>query len=135
MIVAKKSKSGGGGSGVLGPFKWEPQPKAAALVASIVNDFQNRCSDAKQLSYRMLTETGTRFNDWIDHIQIPAAKSIRDRLLEVGYTPESLPAPKGSECLVNELGVFPRVLLVEGKTTRLALKVAPRRSSFPGPAP
>ena len=127
LIVAKKSKaSGGGGGGLPGQFKWEPQPRAAALVASIVNDFLNRCSDAKQLSYRLLTETGTRFGDWIDHFQIPASagnKSIRDRLLDVGYTPESLPAPKGSECLVNELGVFPRVLLVEGKTTRVALKV------------
>ncbi len=150
-IVAKKSKSGGGigtnspetnHSGVmtkngngrhrkapkatgtpLDQYKWEPQPKAAALVASILTDFQNRCSPAKQLSYRMLTETGTRFGDWVDHIQIPASKQVRDRLLEVGYTPESLPAPKGSECLVNELGVFPRVLLVEGKTTRVALKV------------
>ncbi|HMN42472.1 MAG TPA: hypothetical protein PKE29_16650 [Phycisphaerales bacterium] len=117
--MAKKTKA----SGVLNEFKWEPQPKAAALVASIVNDFLNRCSDAKKLSYRMLTETGTRFPDWIDHIQIPASRQIRDRLLEVGYTPESLPAPKGSECLVNELGVFPRIVLVEGKTTRVGIKV------------
>jgi hypothetical protein len=127
-IVAKKSKTGGARAGAAGHgglrgFKWEPQPKAAATVAGIVNDFLNRCSAGKQLSYRMLMETGTRFGDWIDHIQIPAAKPIRDKLLEVGYTPESLPAPKGSECLVNELGVFPRIVLVEGKTTRVALKV------------
>ncbi len=112
-----------GGGTVLDEYTWEPQPKAAAVVASILTDFLNRCSHAKQLSYRMLTETGTRLGDWVDHIQIPASKQVRDRLLEVGYTPESLPAPTGSECLVNELGVFPRVLLVEGKTTRVALKV------------
>lgn len=113
--------------GILNQFQWEPQPRAAALIQEIVTDFLNRCSDAKRLSYRMLTESGTRFLDWIDHIQIPAdgpaGKALRKRLLGVGYAPETLPAPSGAQCLVNAKGVFPRVLLVEGKTTRVAIKV------------
>lgn len=112
---------------LLNQFQWEPQPRAAALIGEIVTDFLNRCPDAKRLSYRMLTETGTRFLDWIDHIQIPrdgpAGMAMRKRLVGVGFTSESLPAPSDAQCLVNERGVFPRILLVEGGTTRVALKV------------
>lgn len=112
---------------ILNEFHWEPQPRAAAVVHSIANDFLNRCPEAKKLAYRMLTETGTRFIDWIDHIQIPmdvpASKNVRNSLMEVGYTADDVPAPVGSTALVNKLGVFPRILLVNGKTTRIAIKV------------
>lgn len=111
------------GTHVLEQYKWEPQPKAQALVNELCADFLKRCPKAKALADRMKAETGTRFVDWIDHIQAPKNKALRDRMIEVGYTPKAEPAPAGAECFVNELGMFPPIVLVDGDVTRVAIKV------------
>jgi hypothetical protein len=71
----------------------------------------------------MSSETGTRFIDWIDHIQVPRSMNLRDRMMEAGWSPKSEPVPTGAENFVNELGMFPPLVIVEGVTLRIGIKV------------
>ena len=76
---------------ILTRFHWEPQPKAQALVNELVAQFLARCPEAAVFADRLKSETGTRFADWIDHIQVPYSGKVRDRLIGVGFTHHPLP--------------------------------------------
>jgi hypothetical protein len=112
-------------------WHWEPQPKAQAVINELVEEFTSKNAWAKRLGERMMTETGTRLIDWIDHIQIPASRGLKKRLLEVGWKPAanvrfkiaSAAVPANAEWYINELGMFPDLFLVDGETLRLGIKV------------
>ncbi len=102
-------------------FHWEPQPKAQALLNEIVADFLTRCPAAADLAQNMKRDTGTRFFDWIDHIQLPRDAALRTRLTSVGF--ERQPAPGAPDCFVHPGAIFPHVVLDSSATTRIAIKV------------
>lgn len=102
-------------------FMWEPQPKAQALINEVVADALRRCPQAADLSHRMKHESGTRFVDWLDHLQVPRTEGIKNRLTAAGFTHK--PHPGAPDCYVNERGIFPHVILVDGPVTRIAIKV------------
>lgn len=102
-------------------FRWEPQPRAQALVNELVAGFLPRCPGAASLAKRMEHETGSRFIDWIDQIQAPRDAALRTRLLDVGF--ERRAVPGATDCFVNELGIFPRVVLGDAPVTRVWIKV------------
>jgi len=52
-------------------FHWTTHAEAAALLDRTIAFFFTHCPAAENLAKRMLNETGTRFNDWIDHLLIP----------------------------------------------------------------
>ncbi len=56
---------------VLTEFQWRPEPSAAAAVATAVTEILARCPPAGELARRLLAETGTRFADWLDHLEVP----------------------------------------------------------------
>lgn len=96
-------------------FHWEPCPEGQALLDEWVADFMQRNSFANELSKRMTNETGTRFFDWIDHIEIPDSQKVGERLSEAGFE-------KGKSNSWQHLGaIFPRVIL--GNSRCLAIKV------------
>jgi hypothetical protein len=95
----------------LAAFQWTPQPAAEALVREIVADFLAANTFAAELARRMRDETGTRFIDWLDHLSVPAAHAAR--LQEAGFV-------RGEAGFVHEGGIFPMILLGEG---RAAIKV------------
>jgi hypothetical protein len=92
-----------------------------------VNQFLARCPGAADLAARMAEETGTRFKDWIDHIQMPRTPEVRAKLLEVGFSHR--PQPGAPECFVHEGAIFPAVILGGPSTgpasgaSRVAVKV------------
>jgi len=102
-------------------FQWEPQPKAQALVNELVEGFLARCPSAALLSKKMEHETGTRFGDWIDQIQAPRDPALRARLLSVGFDRRAVPG--ATDCFVHDKGMFPRIILDSGKTTKVWIKV------------
>ncbi len=106
---------------VLKQFDWKPQPDAWKLVNDLVGGFLAACPDAKQLAERMRDETGTRFIDWVDTIEVARAPELRDRMLKSGY--ELRPLPGAAECYHNPLGIFPRIVLKDSGATRVAIKV------------
>jgi hypothetical protein len=102
-------------------FDWKPQPAAQAIVNELAGELLSRCPGAGELSAKMQSVTGTRFIDWIDSIHAPATEALKARLLGAGF--ERRPHPGASECYVNDHGMFPQVVLCEGKALRIAIKV------------
>lgn len=110
-----------GNKGDLVQFHWEPQPRAQALVNELVNGFLSRSPGALELAQCMRDQTGTRFNDWVDHIQAPRSEDLRQRLLAVGFSHR--PIAGAPDRFVHEGAIFPEIVLVDGTVTRLAVKV------------
>ncbi|HWB20879.1 MAG TPA: hypothetical protein VG711_11305, partial [Phycisphaerales bacterium] len=102
-------------------FHWQPQPKAQAFINELVADFLARCPAAADLARRMTHDTATRFNDWIDYIQVPKSDKIRARLTSVGFTRN--PFPGAPDCYIHEGALFPSIMLDRSPVTRLAIKV------------
>ena len=103
------------------PFHWDPQPRAQALLNELLNDFLSRCPRAAELSRRMKHDTGTRFFDWIDHIQVPRAADLRTKLTDVGF--ERRPIPGAPDCYIHPGAIFPQIVLDSAPVTRIAIKV------------
>jgi hypothetical protein len=102
-------------------FQWTRQPDAESLLRRIVEDFLQRSPFASKLAGRMRDEAGSRFFDWIDSIWLPADKLAEARLVEAGFTRETMnsthPIYKHPE------GIFPRVLMGADSIVHVALKV------------
>ncbi|MCC6679241.1 MAG: hypothetical protein IT436_19105 [Phycisphaerales bacterium] len=107
-------------SAALKQFQWEPQPAAQKLINELMADFLARCPDAQALAARMKSDTGTRFADWVDHIETPASDAIRARLKEVGFTAH--PQPGRPDTHIHEGAMFPAVVLAPGPL-RITIKV------------
>jgi hypothetical protein len=111
---------------VLTQFHWDPQPKAQALVNELVAQFLARCAEAAVFADRLKHETGTRFADWIDHIQVAYSGKMREQLLGVGFSHK--PLPGAPQAYVHEGAIFPTVVLAQPENAepvpmRIALKV------------
>ncbi|MBL8758638.1 MAG: hypothetical protein JNK35_09440 [Phycisphaerae bacterium] len=102
-------------------FHWEPQPEGQKIVGELVHDFLNACPMAAELCEKMKSHTGTRFVDWVDHIQTPKNEAIAGRLKAAGFTHEPMPGAEGH--WVHRGAMFPAIILVSGSTTRVAVKV------------
>src|SRR3954468_2349331 len=68
-------------------WQWAPQPEAERIVHELIEDFSNRCPPARALARRMLSETGPRFADWLDHLVVPFAGNLDGRLRAAGFVP------------------------------------------------
>lgn len=106
---------------ILDQFKWEPQPRAQALMNEIVDGFLNQHPAAAALAQDMKDQTATRFYDWIDHVQIPETPGFRARLQDVGFSHR--PMPGSPDRFIQERGLFPQVLLSRGGPLIVAIKV------------
>ncbi|MEO0513361.1 MAG: hypothetical protein AAF108_10775 [Planctomycetota bacterium] len=102
-------------------FVWEPQPAAAGLVRELQEEALAGCAFARELAERMTAETGTRFVDWLDSIVVPAGRGLEPRLIETGFTPESLPG--APSCYIHHGGLFPKIVIEERGSLQIAIKV------------
>jgi len=98
-------------------FKWETQPKAEQLVRRLIRDFLANCAPAASLAERMREQTGTRFHDWVDDIAIRNSDALAGELERAGFVVDAYGAH------AHPGGIFPRIILHDDATTRLALKV------------
>ncbi len=105
----------------LSPFDWKPQPGAQRLVTDLLDGFLARCGFAERLASRMKVETGTRFQDWVDHILVPQSDAMRIGLIEQGFSHR--PEPGAPNRYFHEGAIFPTVILAPGTTTRVGIKV------------
>ncbi len=102
-------------------FQWKPQPLAQQLINDLVAEFLARCPFTATLAQRMKAETGTRFVDWIDHIQCPRNSDLEFRLLSVGFVHR--PQPGAEHAFHHPGGIFPEVVLADDPQTYIAIKV------------
>jgi len=124
-------------------FTWHPQPAAERFVRDRVAELLARCPDAKRLSERMATDTGTRFPDWVDYIELPDDADVRRQLAAAGYVERADCAHEGATCWIQPHGVFPMVSLdpaLGADDIEVAIKVdsvadfAAANNLFPTPA-
>lgn len=101
-------------------FHWEPQPEAQKLIDELLARFLGACPPAAALAERMRLETGTRFKDWVDFIEVADEPAVRERLLATGFTSEPQPGAPG--CFVHKGAIFPAVLLGPGGPVRVGIK-------------
>lgn len=101
-------------------FHWEPQPEAQQLVDELLAGFLARCPDAAALADRMRAETGTRFKDWVDFIDVPGDAALRGRLLAAGFSHE--PMPGAPEHFIHRGAIFPSVLVSAAGPMRVGIK-------------
>lgn len=100
---------------------WKPQPKAAQLVARLVEAAESECPAAAELAQRMHAETGTRFGDWVDFLALPAEDSLVEELQSVGFQQD--PRVPNGEVWRHPDGLFPRIRLQEDGKKRVGIKV------------
>lgn len=101
-------------------YTWVPQPEAASLVQSLLEECLRGCSFARTLSQRMLNETGTRLVDWIDHFGLPPTHPAMELVGKAGY---ELVGPQNNGVWEHRAGLLPRIRVQPGTTGRLAIKV------------
>lgn len=101
-------------------FAWTPQPAAARLVAELVADIERDSPATQRLRGRLREETGTRLEDWIDHLALPESQSLRERLAAAGFTNDDSP---DGQVWRHPGGLFPAVRLYPREARRIVLKV------------
>lgn len=96
-------------------FQWKPCPEGQSLLDEWIAGFMERNPFISELAERMTIETGTRFFDWIDYLQLPNVDGAVDKLDAAGF--------HGNDDLVFEHqgAIFPRVVI--GDEYRIAIKV------------
>ena len=99
---------------------WSTQPQAARLIHELVASVEADCTAAQRLRQRLRDETGTRFDDWIDHLVLPENAPLGERLASAGFTTDDSP-----DGLVwrHPGGMFPAVRFYPREVRRLVLKV------------
>ncbi|MDB5335065.1 MAG: hypothetical protein JWN70_684 [Planctomycetaceae bacterium] len=101
-------------------YNWTPQPAAANLIQSLLEECLRDCSFAASLAQRMLDDTGTRLVDWLDHCGLPANHPTVSQLTSVGYDLVDL---QGLAVWEHRAGMLPRVRVHSGTSRQLAIKV------------
>jgi len=103
-------------------FQWSPQPKAAALVQELLDEFLKRCPDAAKFAKRLHRETGTRFIDWISWIGA-GPSSWAARVRECGFEPD-----RSEERFRHPAAMFPMIVIAK-KNSRDSIEVNVRADS------
>jgi len=95
-------------------FQWKPCPEGQGLINELIAVFFQRSPRLSDLRLAMQSETGTRFFDWIDYLQLPVDKTLAGRLQRVGFV-------EADGVWENHGALFPRIR--KHKEHRLVLKV------------
>ena len=105
-------------------FDWQRYPAAEAFIAGKLDELVAAMPEARTFSTALLTHTGSRLFDWLDHLVLTDGASTRHRLAELGFEPEDVPADPGHAVFHHPGAIFPRVLLREGADTEPGATVA-----------
>lgn len=103
-----------------GNVTWSTQPAAAQLIARLIDGIEQDCTAVRNLRQRLRDETGTRLQDWVDHLVLPQDDALIRELTEAGFDDDESP-----DGLVfrHPGGLFPAVRCYPRHTRRIVLKV------------
>ena len=107
-------------------FDWKQQPEADSMYRQLVDDFCEACDFADSLRDRMLTETGTRLIDWVDHIAVSQSTqlngdSFESQLIEFGYTFDA--ENEHGRWYTHSGGLFVPICVAASESRRLVVRV------------
>jgi len=106
------------------PFEWSPQPAADEKYRRLVDEACQANSFVRLLRERMLAETGTRLNDWVDHLGVQSSSAGGDfetQLIDVGYEFDA--ENEHGRWYVHHAGLFVPICVTPDETRRLVLGV------------
>jgi hypothetical protein len=92
-------------------FQWPRCPEGERFVGEILDHVCERHRFARELRERMLTETGTRFADWVDHVSVPVDAENLVAAHRAGFTSNRREQEGGVIPFWHPHGQFPRLLL------------------------
>ena len=95
-------------------FDWQRWPETEAFVRERVAEALKGNTFASTLANRMLSETSTRFIDWVDHIVVGDEPGLARRLTSLGYARNPITYTSGAPAFHHPGGMFPRVAVVTG---------------------
>jgi len=101
-------------------FDWKPYPEAAHIIRRIVASFGDESARIRALRDAMLSATGTRLVDWVDHIVLSKLPESETHFLEIGFEPAIV---EGTNVFRHRGGMFPTLLLDDSAAPRMAIKV------------
>lgn len=90
-------------------FDWKRWPETENLVNELTASALESNAFARALAERMPAETGTIFQNWLDHFYVTAPASFADRLSGLGYELEVDPHSGGVSVYAHHGGLFPRI--------------------------
>lgn len=104
-------------------FDWELYPKLERFIVDAVDAFLSNSAFAKSLSQRMLSQTSTRFVDWIDHIVLPESEVGTEAFTSLGLEEvRTRGDPKGKRVFRHTRSYLFPILLGEDDGKEVALK-------------
>lgn len=105
-------------------FLWEPQPDTWNWLSKVVDQICRMDTFCMQLRDRLLSNTGTRLIDWLDHVVVSPQQADDDALRQLGFQHVGDPT-----VWHHNKGLFPQVVrptvldLWRGTEAALGLKV------------
>ena len=110
-------------------FNWLRYPAAETFVAERLDEILAAMPAVRAFSGALITKTGSRLIDWIDHLVLVDGSLPRHQLAELGFEPEDVPAEPGHAVYHHPGALFPRILLRDetgrkpGATVAAAIQV------------
>jgi hypothetical protein len=98
-------------------FDWKRWPETEKFVGELLARALEANAFAADLADRMRTETGTRFNDWVDHVVVRGPSTIADRLESLGYERQGITYAVGVPVFAHLGAIFPRIALAPDAAT------------------
>lgn len=96
-------------------FEWRRWPETESLIDDLTRDALGRHAFARGLAERMIPETGTIFQNWLDHFVVAAPPSFASRLATLGYERTADTHGVGVPVYAHPGGVFPRIAVTPGQ--------------------
>ncbi len=104
-------------------FDWRRWPETDVLVDELTRQALDRHAFARGLAERMAPETGTIFQNWLDHFVVVAPSSFADRLTALGYFRTADSHGVGVPVFAHAGGLFPRIAVAPGNGEEVVREV------------
>jgi hypothetical protein len=102
-------------------FDWKPEPAGQAIIDELVGSCVADCGPLATLADRMIHETGTRLENWLDFVEVPIDAALESRLADAGFQPVQI---EGLEAAWEHPGaMFPTVVAGEVGARKVGIKV------------
>ena len=88
-------------------FDWQRWPETEALIDQWIESALAGNAFAVTLAGRMRVETGTRFQDWVDHLVVTDQPGLGRRLHGLGFGARWPHMPSGCRSIVIRMGCSP----------------------------
>lgn len=107
-------------------FDWQRFPQTEAHIDHLISSVLENNPFAAELARRMMTETSTRFVDWVDHLVLSRREGLETELEGLGYSRANVPYGVGAPAFRHQEGLFPPLAMGSGngpEVLEVAIKV------------